>query len=371
MPASKSSILKVKLDANVSIGRDTLYPVPRELVELLRSIRQHGSLVRAVREVKISYRHAWTIGRWEAVTGHKLAVLTRGQGTGLTAFGARFAEIGDWLDANVNQRFDGLGDGLARYLDVASDASAQRVQMHASHDIALLKLKERLGRHLAVDLHFEGSLNSLDSLARGDCDIAGFHLPEPPTLLGPLLGEFDTRLNAREHYVGRPSRHQGLMVGKGMTRRIRRVSDIAKLGLRFVNRERGSGTRLLFDALLASEGIVSARIKGYEHEEFTHMATAATVRTGMADVAFGIEAAARAHGLAFVPLVTEHYYLACRRNTPARIALDTMIATAKSTAFSRAVARIGGYDTKSTGTRVQLSGFFGRALDPEGTTLVF
>jgi molybdate transport repressor ModE-like protein len=355
-------MLKIKLHANVRMGRDTLYPVPPELLALLRSIRQHGSLVRAVSDVRISYRHAWAlIGRWEAITGHKLAILTRGQGTGLTAFGARFAEIGEWLDANVNERFDGLGDGLAHYLDVPRDSGAQRVQLHASHDIALLKLKERLERHLAIELHFEGSLNSLDSLARGDCEIAGFHLPQPPALLGPLLTEFRARLSAREHHVGLLlSRHQGLIVGKNTGRRVRRVADIARLGLRFVNRERGSGTRLLFDALLAREGIPAARIKGYEHEEFTHMATAATVRSGMAETAFGIEAAAKAHKLGFVPLVTENYYLACRRGAPARIALDTMIAAAKSAAFGRAVARIGGYDTTSTGTKVSLADVLGR-----------
>ena len=115
-------MLKVKLDANVRIGRDALYQVPAELLALLRSIRQHGSLVRAVSDVRISYRHAWAlIGRWEAITGHKLAILTRGQGTGLTAFGARFAEIGDWLDANVNH-VSTAGDGLAHYLDVPSDS---------------------------------------------------------------------------------------------------------------------------------------------------------------------------------------------------------------------------------------------------------
>ena len=118
--------------------------------------------------------------------------------------------------------------------------------------------------------------------------------------------------------------HQGLIVAKGRVRGVRRLADLAKLGLRFVNRERGSGTRLLFDALLAAEGLTPARIKGYEHEEFTHMATAATVRAGMADAAFGIEAAARTHGLGFVPFVNEHYYLACARTTPARIAVDTM-----------------------------------------------
>jgi putative molybdopterin biosynthesis protein len=264
--------------------------------------------------------------------------------------------------ARVEPRLDGLGEELARYLHAPRDIGKQRVLIRASHDVALLKLRERLDPQLAIDLRFESSLDSLDALARGKCDIAGFHLPHPPTLIEPLLAEFGTRLNAREHYVGLLlSRHRGLMVGKGTKRRIRGLGDVGKLNLRFVNRERGSGTRLLFDALLAREGLAPACIKGYEHEEFTHMATAGAVRSGMADIAFGIEAAASAHGLTFVPLVTEHYYLACRRNAPARIAVDTMVATAKSTAFSRAIARIGGYDTKATGSRVQLSELLARS----------
>jgi molybdate transport repressor ModE-like protein len=355
-------MLKIKLDASLRVGRDAMYPVPAELLSLLRSIRQHGSLVLAIREVGISYRHAWgLLGRWEAITGHKLAILTRGQGTGLTAFGARFAGVGDWLEPRVSQRFDGLGSELARYLDVPAETEKQRVLVHASHDIALLKLKERLQRHLAIDLSLQGSLHSLDSLARGDCDVAGFHMPHPPQLLGPLLSEFGTRLNAREHYVvWLLSRYQGLMLTKSTTRRVRGFKDLARLELTFVNRERGSGTRLLCDALLAREGITPAAIKGYDHEEFTHMATAATVRAGMADAAFGIEAAARAHGLHFVKLITEHYYLACRRRSPARVALDTMVAASQSSAFARAVARIGGYDVKSAGSPVQLSELLGR-----------
>jgi putative molybdopterin biosynthesis protein len=355
-------MLKVKLDANVRIGRDALYPLPPELVELLRAIREHGSLIHAAREVDVSYRHAWgLLRRWEAITGHKLAVLTRGQGTGLTPLGARFADVQEWLRARVGRRFDDLDGELARYLDLPTESDKQRVQMHASSDIALLKLKERLDRQLAVDLHFEGDLDSLDSLARGDCHVAGFHVPYPPNLLGPLLTEYAARLNAREHYVARLfSRYQGIMVAKGTRRSVKGLRDLARSGLRFVNRERGSGTRLLFDTLLAREGLAPEAINGYEHEELTHMATAATVRAGTADTAFGIEAAARAHALGFVPIVTEHYYLACRRNAPARIAVDTMAATAQSRAFARAVARIGGYDTKSAGSGVAISELLGR-----------
>jgi molybdate transport repressor ModE-like protein len=355
-------MLKTRLDASVRLGRDALYPVPHDLLALLRSIRVHGSLIHATKEAGISYRHAWgLLGRWEAITGQKLAVLTRGQGTGLTPFGARLAGIAEWLEPRIHERFDDLGAELARYLDVPVEGEKQRVLVHASNDIALLKLKERLDRHLAIDLRFEGSLNSLDSLARGDCDVAGFHVPEPPALLGPLLAEFSTRLRPREHYVVTLiSRHQGFMMPKPLLRRVRGPQDLLRHGLRFVNRERGSGTRLLFDALLARERIAPSDIAGYEHEEFTHMATAATIRAGMADCAFGIEAAARTHGLAFLRLVTENYYLACRRGSPARIAVDTMVATAQSGAFQRAITKIGGYDCESAGARVQLSELFGR-----------
>jgi putative molybdopterin biosynthesis protein len=150
------------------------------------------------------------------------------------------------------------------------------------------------------------------------------------------------------------------MVAKNARTRIRGMADLTKAGVRFVNRERGSGTRLLVDALLAHAGISATQVGGYEHEEFTHMATAATVRAGAADAAFGIEAAARAHGLAFVPLVTEHYYLACRRRSPARIALDTILASAGSPAFIRALARMGGYESTRTGSAVDLSELFTR-----------
>lgn len=358
-------MLKIKLEANVHIGRDTLYPVPRELLALLRAIRTHGSLLSAIRETGVSYRHAWgLLQRWEAISGHKLAVLARGRGTGLTSFGERLAEMDDWLASRVGGRLDHLAADLERHLDVADGPTIRTLRIHASHDIAVLKLKERASRHLALDIRFEGSLDSLDALGRGDCDIAGFHLPDPPALLGALLNEFRARLDAREHYiVWLLSRRQGLMVAHGNPKRIRKVADLTRRGLHFVNRERGSGTRLLFDALLSRQQISPMEIDGYDTEEFTHMATAATVRTGMADATFGIEAAARAHGLNFLPIATERYYFACRRNRPTEIGLNTLLATAASAVFKRAIAKIGGYDTTMKPARVHLRDLFGRQTE--------
>jgi molybdate transport repressor ModE-like protein len=353
-------MLKVKLEPGLRVGRDTLYPVPTELLLLLKAIHEHGSLLKAIEDIEVSYRHAWgLLGRWEAITGHKLAIFTRGHGTALTLFGSRLAQVGEWLDEKMAEMMPALERELVRHLDVPTTDETARVRINASNDIALLKLKERLQSRMVLDLRFEGSIHSLDSLARGDCDIAGFHMPDPPALLGDLVGEFRRRLHGVEHLIALLfARHQGLMVRAGSKPRIRGLTDLARPGVRFVNREPGSGTRLLLDALLARESLGAAEIAGYDHEEFTHMATAATVRAGMADAAFGIEAAARAHGLRFIPVVTEHYYLACRRNSPARIAQETLVAAAQSPSFHRTVNKIGGYEFADAGKRVRLSQLF-------------
>jgi len=353
-------MLKVKLEPGLRIGRDTLYTVPGELLLLLKAIHEHGSLLRAIEDIEVSYRHAWgLLGRWEAITGHKLAVLTRGHGTALTLFGSRLAQASEWLEAKMGTALPGLERDLVHHLDVPAADEATRIRLNASNDVALVKLKERLQSRLVLDLRFEGSIHSLDSLARGDCDIAGFHMPDPPALLGSLAAEFRRRLHGVEHLIALLfARHQGLMVRPGRKLRIRSLADLARTGVRFVNREPGSGTRLLLDALLARESLSASAIAGYDHEEFTHMATAATVRAGMADAAFGIEAAARAHGLRFIPVVTEHYYLACRRNSPARIALETLIAAAHSPSFHRVLEKIGGYEFTGAGKRVRLSQLF-------------
>ena len=359
-------MLKVKLEPGFRIGRDALYSVPPQLLSLLNAIHRTGSLQRAIRDVDVSYRHAWgLLGRWEAITGHKLASFTRGHGTSLTAFGARLAQAGEWMEGRIRQWVPAIERELLRHLDVPVDADKATIRVHASNDIALAKLKERLQGRLVLDLRFEGSLHSLDSLARGDCDLAGFHMPQPASLLGPLAAEFRARLNGREHRIACLfARHQGLMVGTHAKTRVRKLGDLAKPGVRFVNRERGSGTRLLLDALLAREGVDPSAVDGYEHEEFTHMATAATVRAGMADAAFGIEAAAREHGLKFVEVVSERYYIAAPRKPQLRVAVDAMVAAAQSASFQRAIQKIGGYEFETTGNAVRLSELFAAAKPP-------
>jgi molybdate-binding protein len=145
------------------------------------------------------------------------------------------------------------------------------------------------------------------------------------------------------------------MVARGNPRRIRSLADLAAGRVRFVNRQATSGTRLMLEHLLAAARIPSSRINGYQSEEFTHAAVAATIASGMADAGFGIEAAARQQGLDFVPLATEHYYLAARAATLARPAAQALLAALRAAAYQKRVRSLPGYGVAGMGEIVSVS----------------
>ena len=146
------------------------------------------------------------------------------------------------------------------------------------------------------------------------------------------------------------TREMGLMVKKGNPLKIGSLRELAATKARFVNRDHDSGTRLLFDQLLRLDGIDAATINGAQQIEFTHAAVAAYVASGMADAAFGVEAAAKQFGLDFVRLLTEDYFFVCRRafldTEPMQRILDIM----KGRAFHNAVMQLPGYVAQSPGT---------------------
>jgi molybdate-binding protein len=131
-------------------------------------------------------------------------------------------------------------------------------------------------------------------------------------------------------------------------------ADVARKGLRFVNRQRGSGTRVLIDRLLLDEGVEPATLVGYANEEFTHAAVAATVASGAADAGFGLRAAAAEHGLAFVPRVREHYYLAVRAKSLTTTEVARLLEALQGVAFARIVGRLPGYQCAGAGTVLAL-----------------
>src|SRR5690606_33036740 len=138
-------------------------------------------------------------------------------------------------------------------------------------------------------------------------------------------------------------RTQGLMLAPGNPHGIAGLADLARSGLRFVNREPGSGTRLLLEDLLRRDGLDSAAINGFHNEEVTHAAVAAYVASGIADVGYGVEAAARQFGLDFIPMAREHYCLLCREDSLELPAMTALLRVLQNPDFQARIGQLPGY----------------------------
>jgi len=315
-------------------------------VPLLVAIQRSGSLAAAAREVGYSYRHVWNLlGDWNRRMGQPLVGLERGRGARLTPLAVKLVELEERARTRLAPHFAELAREFERELYAEASARAPRLNLHASHDLALERLPELAEGALALELQFHGSVESLEALARGDCDLAGFHVAEQwrtPEIL--------QRLKPGAHrLIGLAVRDQGLIVARGNPKGIQGLRDLARPGLRFVNRQRGSGTRLVLEQLLARAGIEGGRISGYPREELTHIAVATAVADAGADVGFGIRAAAAQLELGFIPLVNERYLLACRADRLESAELKKFLALLRGKPFRAVLAALPGYDNAITG----------------------
>lgn len=222
-----------------------------------------------------------------------------------------------------------------------------------SHDLTLDLLAQFLAPHdRRLASANVGSLGGLIALRRGEAHLAGSHLLDPQT------GEYN--LSYIRQYlpavpvkvIGFVGRQQGLLVPKGNPKQIRSLEDLARPQVRFVNRQRGAGTRVLLDYHLGVLGIATQAINGYTQEEFTHLAVAAAVLSGKADCGLGIAAAAQALDLDFVPLFQEAYELIVPQSFYQDSLLAPLFELLVDPAFQQAVAALPGYDIKDMGKLV-------------------
>jgi molybdate-binding protein len=227
--------------------------------------------------------------------------------------------------------------------------------MAASHDLALAALRDALAtRVLALELRFVGSLVALEEFARGSADAAGFHVPSGARAADDAAAYLRFLSPRRDRLIRFVEREQGIILARGNPARVRNFRDLAERGLRFVNRQRGSGTRLLIERHLESEGVAPASLSGYANEEYTHAAVAATVASGGADAGFGLRAAAAEYRLAFVSLVRERYFIAVRAADIAKPAVVALIDALRGPDTARIVTKLPGYRAPLAGTVVAI-----------------
>ncbi len=194
-----------------------------------------------------------------------------------------------------------------------------------------------------------GSLGGLMAVRRGQAHFAGSHLLDTET------GEYNYSYIERflkgvpVRLVKLAMREQGLLVRKENPKGIREIGDLARPGVTFINRQAGSGTRVLFDYCLQEKSISSDDIAGYEQEEFTHMAVAVNVLSGRADAGMAINAAATALGLDFIPVGRERYDLVVAESAWNDFKMEHVMEVIGSTSFRQTVASMGGYDASESG----------------------
>jgi putative molybdopterin biosynthesis protein len=321
--------------------------VRNALVDLLHAVEEQGSISGAAKVLGLSYRHVWgELRRWEAKLGHPLLVWEKGQRARLAPLGEKLLWAERQAQARLAPQIEALQAELERAFAVAFDEAAQVLTLFASHDDGLTLLRGHAAREaqLHLDVRFCGSVDAIAALNAGRCTLAGFHGSQQPGLGSQTQRAYQPLLQPGRHkLIGFAERSQGLMVAAGNPMRLQCFADLVRQRARFVNRRAGSGTRLLCEELLAREGILAADLAGYEREEPSHAAVAQAVASGSADAALGIEAAARARGLGFVPLLQERYYLVCLKDALDEPPIATLRRVLQGESWQRDLAALPGY----------------------------
>jgi putative molybdopterin biosynthesis protein len=220
-----------------------------------------------------------------------------------------------------------------------------------SHDLAIGVIEDQLKQlypQLKIAAANVGSIGGLLALQRGETHMAGTHLLDPNTGIYnvPDIKRTIPKLPLALVHLAR--REQGIVVARGNPKSIGNLSDLTS-GIRFVNRQSGSGTRVLLDFELKRLGINPNSINGYDREEFTHMSVGVAVASGLADAGLAVRAAAQALGLDFIPVASEQYDLLFSRSFFESDRGERVMLVLQSRAFKDAVTALGGYDSSSSG----------------------
>ena len=348
-----------RLAFHYTLSRDAQpMPLRNALIEMLQAVANQGSISAAARALGLSYRHVWgELKRWENELGNELLQWDKGKSARLSSFGEKLMWAERQAQARLAPQIEALRADLETAFAVAFDAQAQVLTLYASHDDGLALLREQalaigqdIGERLHLDIRFCGSVDAIRALNEGRCTLAGFHTIQTPAPGSLTERTYKPLLQPGKHkIIGFATRMQGLMLAQSNPLGISQLVDLQQASVRYVNRELGTGTRVVLDQLLQQTGIASDAIKGYHRTEPSHSAVAQAIASGSADAGLGIAAAAAAHGLHFLPLVQESYHLVCLKSALEEAALKSLRQLLQSSAWASALAQLSGYTPELSG----------------------
>ncbi len=346
-----------RVQLTYALGSDAARgPVHHPLFALLAALHDGGSVAASAQTLGLSYRHVWgELKRWEAELGRSLIVWNKGQRATLAPFGEKLLWAERRAQARLAPQIEALRLELERAFADAFDDRVDVLPVCASHDQALPLLRDlALAQQLHLDLEFVGSLEALRALDSGRALLAGFHVMDGAASGSASARAYRARLKPGHHkLIGFAQRTQGLMMAPGNPQQVHSLHDLARAGLRWVGRAEGTGTRILLDELLHQAGLPQPA--GFALVEPSHAAAAQAVASGAADAAFGLQAAAVAAGLDFLPLTRERYFLVTLKSALEQPAMQRLVALLESTAWSQTLSALPGYQATEPGAVLSLT----------------
>lgn len=350
----------MKLDFSIrwalANGEEEIEP---RLLQLLMLIKQHGSLQKAAEKLELSYRTTWQIiEHWNDRLGKPLCKKNRGRGTRLTPLGEKLVDAKQQVDANFANALQHSADVLNDEIQQLTGPGNKKINLTAytSHDLAVQSLAALCEQSQDISIEFvaRGSLDALKQLQASEHVIAGFHFPDG-AIAKEVAADYRPLLDDRRFaYIRLAQRQQGLMFRASQKKHIKGIADLKRRSLTFINRQKGSGTRTIFDHLLRLNELNPRDINGYKCEEFTHTAVAAMVSSSHADVGFGLKAAAVEFDLQFLPLLEESYILAYHKSLPVALQIEIR-RLLKQDALKKQIDKLPGYNCAATGKPIHAS----------------
>jgi len=243
---------------------------------------------------------------------------TKGHGSELTQFGEYFIGFIDGMQADHNKQGKLHYDKLILELNKLKKIESSKWKFHSSSDAIIQKAVEDVQ---GFALKIAGSGESLEKLLNQEVDIAGYHVSDEKS----SKAIYSRLMKSGIQVFPVMKRTQGLMVKKGNPLNIKSVIDLTKRKVRFMNRQIGSGTRLLLDTLLIEENIDPTDIHGYLQEEFTHSAVANAILAGKVDAGLGVKNVAIENGLGFIPVKDEIFFIAIHKELASEAQVSKLI----------------------------------------------
>ena len=314
------------------------------LTMLLKDIEQGKTLISACKKMGLSYRNVWQkLNEIERALGFKLIDRVRGHGSQLSEYAQYLILFTDDFDQKTlhlgQTSLSHLEEGFAQFRVKAK----KQWRFASSSDPIIQKSVMDMD---SFELITAGSGEALERLLNYEVDIAGFHVSDPRS------SQIISKRLRKEGMEIFPvmKRVQGFMVAKGNPHNLTSVKDLLRPKIRFINRQKGSGTRLLLDTILGKEDIDPHNINGYQNEEFTHSAIAMSILAKRADVGMGVKSVAIENGLDFIQVKDEIFFLAMGEELSSNKDLAKLIRKIRSLS-----SETPGY--KSIGLQKQIAGW--------------